>query len=1036
MARKRNKSRTLNVSSGNNIENIEGSRSVTDTESQENRLSQTYLETENSTCTFSEQSCVVKGPQESCPRPNETESRKHVDCLSGYHQSLEVLATDENSRSASVGALSLNTRKRKIHLSTADCLSLTQSSKALSKPFEIPKSNKDPNRGLQPRFRKKSKSVCHPNDIKNIKSDIEHVEVDGCSFPNENVNESTAHSPVKKGPFVESSFEHSVISSLGSSHQQSGFSKASSLISSQPVKTEVIRDQETRQGLHSSSQPSSNFTAASSLLGLTASQLETGGFQSSKGAVNSIYKRRNSKLQRAKDSAGPNQKNISSFFTKTKVHSTSPVKIKMETRNNIEEENEEFVPLTYRSPSKMYSPIKQMSGAIYINDDSSSPQSSQSDNYGQSTKHKFQENTFVKKLFDGQKALAAGQPLPKKRRTDTSRTPQSTVSVCLTNAKPNTSFSTFSSKDSRQTTETIYKQTYGLLGEGSGSAFADVNLQNKTNYFEVLPIDLIEHIFCQLPILDLCLNSNRVCQQWNDIISDRKFVPWKKKYHMLKKGYGNTLAEIKGIMASAGMSLPSMYLKGLIRHMKDFKPVTASNMTKCLKAHPKYGWATALIRERIPECIEREEANPWCVVTALVVISDSLADIQAIIEALTVSLSQCTSMEVLECLYCIATFLYTFRLKAGADVWSGMHYRVFYALYLYENTSVTSHSMLQESMTSANTGQQTIVKYSRGDTLVRLTHEQLRIVKHSPQNGDCVKIVAFAGTGKTTTLVRFTQLRPDKKFLLVVYNKSVREHAMKTFPHNVTCKTGHALAFASVGRRYAARKKLRNLKVYDISQILPSRKGDNLFVRAKFVMETINNFCSSDNDNITSAHVPDSRTDDSGGVVSIDHATKMRYVEDAEYLWKRMKDYDDTRVGMTHDGYLKMYQLYRPKLLEYDMILIDEAQDLTPAVIRIMMNQTQAKILVGDPHQQIYSFRGAVNAMQQITASHTFYLTQSFRFGPEIAQVAASCLEVFKCVRQKTIVGHGKPGTLLLSQAHHKTEMKDNLPVITDRKYQ
>ncbi|XP_067683797.1 F-box DNA helicase 1-like isoform X2 [Haliotis asinina] len=367
-------------------------------------------------------------------------------------------------------------------------------------------------------------------------------------------------------------------------------------------------------------------------------------------------------------------------------------------------------------------------------------------------------------------------------------------------------------------------------------------------------------------------------------------------------------------------------------------------------------------------------------------------------------------MEFLECLYCIATFLYTFWLKAGADVWSGMHYRVFYALYLYENASVTSHGMLQESMTSANSGQQTIVKYSRGDTQVRLTHEQLRIVKHSPQNGDCVKIVAFAGTGKTTTLVRFTQLRPDKKFLLVVYNKSVREHAQKTFPHNVTCKTGHALAFASVGRRYAARKKLRNLKVYDISQILPSRKGDNLFVRAKFVMETINNFCSSDNDNITSAHVPDSRTDDSGGVVSIDHATKMRYVEDAEYLWKRMKDFDNTRVGMTHDGYLKLYQLYRPKLPEYDMILIDEAQDLTPAVISIMMNQDQAKILVGDPHQQIYSFRGAVNAMQQITASHTFYLTQSFRFGPEIAQVAASCLEVFKGVRQKTIVGHGKPG--------------------------
>jgi len=30
---------------------------------------------------------------------------------------------------------------------------------------------------------------------------------------------------------------------------------------------------------------------------------------------------------------------------------------------------------------------------------------------------------------------------------------------------------------------------------------------------------------------------------------------------------------------------------------------------------------------------------------------------------------------------------------------------------------------------------------------------------------------ATPGTGKTTTLVRYTQLRPNLKFLLVVYNK-------------------------------------------------------------------------------------------------------------------------------------------------------------------------------------------------------------------------------------------------------------------------
>ena len=42
----------------------------------------------------------------------------------------------------------------------------------------------------------------------------------------------------------------------------------------------------------------------------------------------------------------------------------------------------------------------------------------------------------------------------------------------------------------------------------------------------------------------------------------------------------------------------------------------------------------------------------------------------------------------------------------------------------------------------------------------------------------------------------------------------------------------------------------------------------------------------------------------------------------------------------------------------------------------ILLRQSKGKILVGDPHQQIYAFRGAINAMQAVNASHTFYLTQ------------------------------------------------------------
>jgi len=48
------------------------------------------------------------------------------------------------------------------------------------------------------------------------------------------------------------------------------------------------------------------------------------------------------------------------------------------------------------------------------------------------------------------------------------------------------------------------------------------------------------------------------------------------------------------------------------------------------------------------------------------------------------------------------------------------------------------------------------------------------------------------------------------------------------------------------------------------------------------------------------------------------------------------------------------------------------------AVTDIVNNQRISKILVGDKHQQIYAFRGAVNAMMKIDSTVTYYLTKVY----------------------------------------------------------
>lgn len=54
----------------------------------------------------------------------------------------------------------------------------------------------------------------------------------------------------------------------------------------------------------------------------------------------------------------------------------------------------------------------------------------------------------------------------------------------------------------------------------------------------------------------------------------------------------------------------------------------------------------------------------------------------------------------------------------------------------------------------------------------------------------------------------------------------------------------------------------------------------------------------------------------------------------------------------------------------------DEIESFISAVTDIINNQRVSKILVGDKHQQIYAFRGAVNAMTKIDSTVTFYLTK------------------------------------------------------------
>ena len=246
------------------------------------------------------------------------------------------------------------------------------------------------------------------------------------------------------------------------------------------------------------------------------------------------------------------------------------------------------------------------------------------------------------------------------------------------------------------------------------------------------------------------------------------------------------------------------------------------------------------------------------------------------------------------------------------------------------------------------------------------TTEQHEVIE-TPE--EAVLVSAFAGTGKTATLRMFAEARPQYRILYLAFNRAIAKEANDKFRdlQNVEARTIHSLAFKHIG--YAYKSRLGNIRPYELQ-----KKGVvSNYKDARFVLSALQSYCGSSAESF--ADLP------------LRTSSKARIVKQLVTLWNMILD-GSSGLPLPHDVYLKLFQLegYR---LDYDYILVDEAQDLTDCVIDIVWQQRAAKVFVGDSHQQIYSWRGAVDSLQKLSgeAQHLF-LTQSFRCPEYAANIA------------------------------------------------
>ena len=326
---------------------------------------------------------------------------------------------------------------------------------------------------------------------------------------------------------------------------------------------------------------------------------------------------------------------------------------------------------------------------------------------------------------------------------------------------------------------------------------------------------------------------------------------------------------------------------------------------------------------------------------------------------------------------------------------------------------------------------------------MELTHEQKQIIEEIGKV-DRLKIFAYAGTGKTTTLREIAKHYKKKRILYLAFNSSVVEEAKEKFPENTEIRTTHSLALKYF-TEYFRRKGLGFPKIKDIKpmeiiemQLLEKTLKDtaekvfvedrvvkfnisrdvasgqfatkleetNLkyriksasFVVAKIVKEIFDEFCFSAEQELSDEFI-EKTLNASNKLSEMFYSLKnIEYLplgELKEIIKKHTKmlwyDMEKGNIPISHNFYLKFFELYLGNLFivdNYDIVLLDEAQDTNDVTLSIFEKIPAKKVMVGDIHQKIYGFRKSINAMEKWRADRELRLTISFRFPEEIAKEA------------------------------------------------
>lgn len=279
-------------------------------------------------------------------------------------------------------------------------------------------------------------------------------------------------------------------------------------------------------------------------------------------------------------------------------------------------------------------------------------------------------------------------------------------------------------------------------------------------------------------------------------------------------------------------------------------------------------------------------------------------------------------------------------------------------------------------------------------------------------------IKARAGTGKTTLIEEGTKSHKVPT-LLLCFNTEIKKHAELRMPPNVTCKTFAGLAWnvplqeglrnSTYGRIYGSVKNERGLERVRWRFLTGEyakrfRVEEHIIHASRLTLEC---FVSTADRVINSYHIPKYLW--MGKPKEEQKGFCEEVVSLSRKMWRMKENPKDKLMPVYWNDIIKMVQIEGDiiRMNDYDLIIVDEAQDITACVLDLIKQLRKALILVGDDFQRLYAFIRTINSLDELEGV-VKYLTESLRFDEVLASAANDTLDLLQH-KSPRLIGSGPP---------------------------